>query len=156
MKARAYSPLVGFPRRLAAVLLDALLLLTFLSLLNWLLHLDSPALTEQLLTTTQRLALLFSAPLLIALFWHLYQATPGKLLLGCRIVDARSGGHPQAWQILVRLLGYALSAAPAGLGFFWMIWDRRRQGWHDKLARTLVVVDDESTQSLDQLSAECR
>ena len=156
MKAHAYSPYVGFPRRLAAVLLDAILLVIFFSLIEWLLQLDSHATTEQLLTPTQHLALLFSAPLLVVLFWQGYQATPGKLLLGCRIVDARSGGHPQRWQILVRLLGYALSAAPAGLGFFWMIWDRRRQGWHDKLARTLVVVDDESTQTLDQLRAECR
>lgn len=156
MKARAYSPYVGFPRRLAAVFLDAILLVTFFSLLNWLLQLGSHATPEHLLTSTQRLALLFSAPLLVVLFWQGYQATPGKLLLGCRIVDARSGGHPQGWQILVRLLGYVLSAAPAGLGFFWIIWDRRRQGWHDKLARTLVVVDDESTQTLDQLRAECR
>ncbi len=76
-------------------------------------------------------------------------------LLECRIVDARSGGRPQAWQLLVRLLGYALSAAPAGLGFFWILWDARRQGWYDKLARTLVIVDDESVKTLTELSAEC-
>lgn len=152
MKARVYSPYAGFPRRLAAVLLDALLVLLLLSVLSWALRFDLSSDFELFAITLQGIG----SGVLVALFWLLFQGTPGKLLLGCRIVDAHTGGRPQPWQMLVRLFGYALSAAPAGLGFFWMIWDARRQGWHDKLARTLVVIDDESTRSLADLSAECR
>lgn len=152
MKARVYSPYAGFPRRLAAVLLDALLALLLLSVMSWALRLDLSSDVE-LFTIT---LLGIGGGVLIALLWTLFQGTPGKLLLGCRIVDAHTGGRPQPWQIVVRLLGYALSAAPAGLGFFWIFWDARRQAWHDKLACTLVVIDDESTKTLADLSAECR
>lgn len=153
MKTRAYSPYVNFPRRLAAMLLDATLLLLLLSVLSWALRLDVTSETESSIAIALQL---IGSGVFVVIFWLLFQGTPGKLLLGCRIVDARSGGRPQFWQLLVRLFGYVLSAAPVGLGFFWMFWDARRQGWHDKLARTLVVDDDESTKSLADLSAECR
>jgi uncharacterized RDD family membrane protein YckC len=26
-----------------------------------------------------------------------------------------------------------------GIGFIWIIFDRRKQGWHDKMANTVVV-----------------
>jgi uncharacterized RDD family membrane protein YckC len=63
----------------------------------------------------------------------------GKRLLGIRIitVDQR---RATTKQIVVRhLLGYPISSAAFALGFLWLLWDRRQQGWHDKLARTLVV-----------------
>ena len=97
------------------------------------------------------LLLILTVPV-IALLWWLFQGTPGKLLLGIRIVDARDGGRLRLWQVLVRLLAYALSALPLGLGFIWILWDKRQQGWHDKLARSVVVEDDESRLSLQQLS----
>lgn len=153
---RAYSPYAGFPRRLAAVLLDTVLALFLISIVSWVLRLDAAAEVDLSVDTALSMALLLAPPLITVLFWILFQGTPGKLLLGCHIVDAHSGERPHIWQLLLRLLGYALSAAPLGLGFFWMLWDRRRQGWHDKLAHTLVVLDDESRKSLEQLQAEYR
>jgi uncharacterized RDD family membrane protein YckC len=44
----------------------------------------------------------------------------------------------------VRYLGYFVSALPLGLGFFWVAWDKRKQGFHDKLAKTVVIHEDES------------
>jgi uncharacterized RDD family membrane protein YckC len=38
------------------------------------------------------------------------------------------------------LVGYPLSTIVFFLGFLWMLWDPRQQGWHDKLARTIVVI----------------
>lgn len=75
------------------------------------------------------------------LFWNKMAATPGKYLLRLTIIDARSGEHPGMLQYTVRMLGYLISALPLGLGFFWIGLDRRKQGWHDKLARTFVMVD---------------
>lgn len=72
-------------------------------------------------------------------FWHFYSSTPGKLLLGLRIVDAKSGERIGGWQGLIRVIGYALSSAALLLGFFAIAWNPRRQGWHDRLARTAVV-----------------
>jgi uncharacterized RDD family membrane protein YckC len=75
-------------------------------------------------------------------FWRRYGATPGKLAVGVRIVDARTGGTPPTGRLVLRLLCYVLSAAPLYLGFLWIVFDRRKQGWHDKIAGTLVIQED--------------
>jgi uncharacterized RDD family membrane protein YckC len=72
-------------------------------------------------------------------FWRYCGATPGKIALGVRIVDARTGGTPGILQLIVRFLAYLLSALPLYLGFLWVALDRRKQGWHDKIARTIVI-----------------
>lgn len=67
------------------------------------------------------------------------QATPGKMAISARIVDAGTGGPPSTAQLVVRYLGYFVSTIPLCLGLLWVAFDPRKQGWHDKLARTVVV-----------------
>jgi len=83
---------------------------------------------------------LLSALLIIAC-WVLWQATPGKMLLSMKIVDAKTGLAPGKGQLIGRYLAYFVALIPMGLGFFWIAVDRRKQGWHDKLAGTVVVRD---------------
>jgi uncharacterized RDD family membrane protein YckC len=66
--------------------------------------------------------------------------TAGMRILGIYIVrvDGRPFSMRQA--LLRHLIGYPLSTAAFFLGFLWMLWDPRQQGWHDKLARTIVVM----------------
>jgi uncharacterized RDD family membrane protein YckC len=73
------------------------------------------------------------------LFWVYKQATPGKLAIGARIVDARTGGKPTTWQFVGRYFGYFVSTLALCLGFVWVAFDPRKQAWHDKLAGTVVV-----------------
>lgn len=75
----------------------------------------------------------------VLLFWIARQATPGKMAIGARIVDARSGSKPSAGQLIGRYLGYYVSMFPCFLGLIWVGFDGRKQGWHDKLAGTVVV-----------------
>ena len=75
----------------------------------------------------------------VVLFWHYRQATPGKMLLSLRIVDADTGAKPSLGQNIGRYFAYLLSTLPLGLGLLWVAFDRRKQSWHDKLARTVVV-----------------
>jgi uncharacterized RDD family membrane protein YckC len=76
-------------------------------------------------------------------FWRYCGATPGKIALGIRVVDAASGGPPGLGRLALRFLGYFVSAFPLYLGFFWAAIDRRKQGWHDKIARTIVINSEE-------------
>ena len=76
-------------------------------------------------------------------FWRYCGATPGKSALALRIVDARTGGRPTTLQLIVRFIAYAVSALPLYLGFLWVAVDRRKQGWHDKIAGTIVVNSEE-------------
>jgi len=67
--------------------------------------------------------------------------TFGKRFIGIRVV--RTDGRPLDYQtaVLRHVVGYPLSALFFGLGIVWVLLDRRRQGWHDKLAKTVVIKD---------------
>jgi uncharacterized RDD family membrane protein YckC len=77
-------------------------------------------------------------PVYIIFFWALAGQTLGKATMGVRIV--RTNGKRMGFTpAIIRLLGYTLSILSLGLGFLWILIDDRRQGWHDKLARTVVL-----------------
>lgn len=73
------------------------------------------------------------------LCWLRWSATPGKMIMRLKIVDAKTEGKPSVLQFIVRALGYFISGIPFGLGFFWICFNKRRQGWHDILSDTMVV-----------------
>ncbi len=78
----------------------------------------------------------------IVLFWIYRSATPGKLMLKAQIVDADTLEKPETWQWIVRYLGYYVSIFTLFIGFIWVAVDPRKQGFHDKLGRTVVIYDD--------------
>ena len=75
----------------------------------------------------------------IIAFWVYKSATPGKMAVSAKIVDADSGEQPSFWQFVGRYLAYFISLLPLFLGFIWVAFDARKQGWHDKLAGTVVI-----------------
>ncbi|HOK06359.1 MAG TPA: RDD family protein [Syntrophales bacterium] len=67
--------------------------------------------------------------------------TPGKILLGLRVVPV--GGERMTYGIaFLRWVGYLVSALFLFLGYLWVAFDGRKQGWHDKIAGTYVVRTD--------------
>ena len=72
-------------------------------------------------------------------FWVYKSATPGKMATKLTIVDAKTGGKPSTGQFIGRYLGYFISTIPLCLGIIWVGIDKRKQGWHDKLAGTVVI-----------------
>ena len=81
--------------------------------------------------------------LAVILFWRKYGATPGKLAIYAKIVDARTGMPASTGRLIARYFGYLVSSLPLFLGFAWIAIDRRKQGWHDKIAGTMVVYEDD-------------
>ena len=77
--------------------------------------------------------------MVIILFWIIKQTTPGKMVFSAKIVDAKTGHPPSVGQCIGRYLSYLLSAIPFFAGMVWVAFDGRKQGWHDKLAGTVVV-----------------
>jgi uncharacterized RDD family membrane protein YckC len=69
--------------------------------------------------------------------WLLIGQTPGQALVGVRVVMV-NGERISFWRALLRWLGYFVSAI-LFLGFLWVLVDDKRQGFHDKLAGTVVV-----------------
>jgi len=72
-------------------------------------------------------------------FWVSKGATPGKMAIKAVVVDAQTGATPDFWQALTRYVGFFVSVTPLFLGFIWVAFDRRKQAWHDKMARTVVI-----------------
>jgi uncharacterized RDD family membrane protein YckC len=82
-------------------------------------------------------------------FWRQKQATPGKMVLSLRIHDAATGNKPSAGQCVGRYFAYLVSMLPLFLGFIWIAFDKRKQGWHDKLAGTVVVRSGRALTDID-------
>jgi uncharacterized RDD family membrane protein YckC len=131
---------VGFWARVAASLLDTVLLCVLLYPLLTLIfgrgYWTDPRLFHGPLDVLLQWVLPAVA---VVAFWLARQATPGKMVIRARIVDAETGGPPSRGQAIIRYLGYYVSLLGLGLGFLWVGWDRRKQGWHDKLAGTVVI-----------------
>jgi uncharacterized RDD family membrane protein YckC len=138
---------VGFWARVGAALIDTVLLMIVCwPLLNWIYGADYWAMEEISMSGLFHLhgpadfLINWVAPAIaIVLFWLYRQATPGKMAIGARIVDAKTGGKPATSQLVIRYLGYYVSTIPLFLGLIWVGFDPRKQGWHDKLAGTVVV-----------------
>ena len=75
----------------------------------------------------------------IILFWHYKAATPGKMAFNLLIVDSKTLQKPTTKQLIIRYLGYYVSTLFFCLGFLWIAFDKRKQGWHDKMAGTVVI-----------------
>ena len=66
--------------------------------------------------------------------------TPGKKLLGLQVVDHQTGTVPGFGKMFVReIVGRSISGLFGGLGYFWAIFDKNAQAWHDKIAGTVVL-----------------
>jgi uncharacterized RDD family membrane protein YckC len=65
--------------------------------------------------------------------------TPGKAAVNIRVI--KTDGTPISdIDALVRVIGYTLSGLVLGVGYLWALWDSNSQTWHDKMARTYVVI----------------
>ena len=131
---------VGFWARLGATIIDSVLVLVICYPLLTLIYGKQYWSSTDLLHGPADFLLNWVLPAVaVVLFWMYRQATPGKMAIKARIVDARTGGRPSTGQLIGRYLAYYLSTIPLMLGFLWIAFDARKQGWHDKLANTVVV-----------------
>jgi uncharacterized RDD family membrane protein YckC len=131
----------GGVTRLTAFAIDAAILSLAAAIATWLLEVAAHAAHRFAPPFDLPAVLLACAPVLVIAyvvgFWRASGQTPGKWVMGIRVVPIR-GGRLGLWRCLVRLFGYLVSTAPLYLGFVWILGPQRR-GWHDLLAGTEVV-----------------
>jgi uncharacterized RDD family membrane protein YckC len=142
----------GFVSRLAAFFVDAAVLAVAIRSVAWLLRATAQALGRLAPPLNARAALVALVPAIVVayqlLFWTMGGQTPGKWLLGLRVVVARDRPTPlrvaedgaglTLARASLRLLGYVLSAMPLYAGFLAVLGPKRR-AWHDRIAGTEVV-----------------
>jgi uncharacterized RDD family membrane protein YckC len=116
----AALPRAGFWIRMAALLLDVVLVGFFMSLFHHA-HLQLVVLAAY-----------------GAVMWKVRGSTVGGIVFDLHVV--RLDGREVDWETaIIRALSCFLSLAVAGLGFIWIAFDGNHQAWHDKIAGTVVV-----------------
>lgn len=145
------GPRAGFWKRFAAALIDGILL----GIVNLGI---SAAFGQKLVETTHRngtssvhfqatgLAFILEIAIAVAYFGYFEGGasgqTLGKRALGIRVIDFSSGGPIGFGRAVLRYFARFLSTVACLLGYLWMLWDKEKQTWHDKIATTLVVPAD--------------
>ena len=132
----------GFWARTGASIIDTVLVMLvtiplLLSIYGWA-YFEAPA-TSYFAGTADFVISWVMPTVAIIAFWVLKQATPGKMLISARIVDARTGQPASTGQLIGRYFAYFVAMLPLFLGIVWVAFDKRKQGWHDKLAGTVVI-----------------
>jgi uncharacterized RDD family membrane protein YckC len=121
------GPRASFWQRLGAILIDGVML----GVIDYVLKAISPSLGY--------------FGILVGLAYFAYfeggpaGQTIGKRILGIRVYDFTQGGPIGYGRGVLRYLGRIVSTIPCLLGYFWMLWDKEKQTWHDKIATTVVV-----------------
>jgi len=119
----------GFWIRLGTSIIDSIILLVIGAIIGVILHSNQAASTG--INTLIGLVYTFG-------FWLSSGQTLGNRVTNTKLV--RENGDPVTFgTAFIRYLGMIVSAIPLGLGYFWVIWDPKKQTWHDKMAGTLMI-----------------
>ena len=131
---------VGFWARFGAAIIDSILLIAITFPLLYMIYGSQYWDSEEFILGVPDFIISWIFPFVATvLFWIYKSATPGKMALKARVVDAKTGNTPTIQQSIIRYIGYYISLLPLGLGYFWVAWDKKKQAWHDKLAGTVVI-----------------
>ena len=130
----------GFWIRFGALLIDLVIMMIVLYVPLSLIYGEEYWVGDKLIYGFWDVMLGYVVPFVATIwFWLHYFGTPGKMAMKLQIVDASTGGKMRTGQAIGRYFAYILSAVPLCLGFIWVGVDQRKQGWHDKLAGTVVI-----------------
>jgi uncharacterized RDD family membrane protein YckC len=147
----------GFISRMIAYAIDTLIVVIGISVIWWLINATIDLLRVQeildtlgwlnkynfLLNLNEDILLRGVVIILGVGFYNIFfltlaNRTIGKSIMGLQVVPLK-GGRIGLARATLRYLGYIISIIPLFFGFIWILFSRRRQGWHDKIARTCVV-----------------
>ena len=130
---------VGFWLRFVASIIDSILIMLLVYPLMAVIFGWDNVLAGNVSTGVSLVLELVLPAIAVIVFWIYRSATPGKMVVGAQIVDANTLGKASTGKLIGRYFGYYVSMIPLLLGFFWVAFDKRKQGWHDKLAGTVVI-----------------
>ena len=137
--------LAGFWIRLGAYLIDYLVICLIL-LIIFIFFGDEDSLDNMSDSTAE---LIFFGSVLFYHMISLYHSstTIGKSIFGLKVIDIKTGNKVSAAQAIARSLSYILSSI-FYIGFIIIAFNKKKQGFHDQLAKTLVIRDNSKSSAL--------
>ena len=155
--ARREVTVVGFGPRLLAALIDCVMvgslgfMLAFaIGLIGIFVEMYRPEQSSGSLELLMVLCVLGFSVVYFVGFWSAEGQTIGTTLLGLRVVGV-DGSKLSTGKALLRYLGYIVNAIVLSIGFLWAAFDKRRQGWHDKMAGTIVIYEEDRFAAADEV-----
>ena len=132
----------GFWIRFGAMLIDLVVMIIVLYIPLTIIYGEEYWIGEQFIYGFWDVILGYIVPIVVTIwFWLRYKGTPGKMATKLRIVDAATGNKMTTGQAIGRYFAYTIAILPLCLGLIWVGIDKKKQGWHDKLAGTVVIRD---------------
>ncbi|MFT7375658.1 MAG: putative RDD family membrane protein YckC [Oceanospirillaceae bacterium] len=132
----------GFWIRFGAMLIDLVVMIILLYIPLTMIYGEEYWIGEQFIYGFWDVILGYIVPIVVTIwFWLRYSGTPGKMATKLRIVDAATGNKMTTGQAIGRYFAYTIAILPLCLGLIWVGIDKKKQGWHDKLAGTVVIRD---------------
>ena len=132
--------LASIPARAVAFVIDEILVSILFIAIYWEQFTNSVDMEQTIiLMNTVVVYVMLIKVLYQGFFVWMYGATPGKMVAKIRVIYIYDLDNPSPIQSLLRALVRVLSETIFYLGFIWAILNPKREGWHDKAARTLVV-----------------
>lgn len=139
----------GFWIRVGATLIDSIIFSMFTIPITMIIYGDSMWKTNSYIMGPADFLINWVLPVFATiLFWLYKSATPGKMICKLKILNEEDGQPLSIGQAIGRYLAYFLSMLPFFLGIFWIAFDKKKQGWHDRLARTVVVRNKKSIEDV--------
>ncbi|MBS1683270.1 MAG: RDD family protein [Bacteroidetes bacterium] len=137
MEIVSFNHYSGFFRRLLAVIIDHFIIGFLAGLLGFFLHFRLYG--EDHFSGYPIIGIgFFTLLYYVILESSEWQATVGKKLLNMKVTD-ENFARISPLKALVRYLASWLSGAILLLGYIWVIFDSKKQAWHDKIAGTYVI-----------------
>ncbi|MEH6473337.1 MAG: RDD family protein [Halopseudomonas sp.] len=130
---------VGFWARTLAAVIDSIWLYGIIyTILYFILGSDLFSLSSEY--TITQFSFEYLVPVVVVMaFWIIKSSTPGKMIFGMKIVDAETYGKVTTQRLFLRYISYFIAMLPLFLGIIWVGFDKKKQGWHDKIAKTVVI-----------------
>ena len=127
----------GFWIRLGASIIDNIIIMVALVPIGMLMGWNSMYSSEVTSTADWLWQILMAA--FCVFCWVKFAGTPGKRLLRLKVLDERTGENVTVGQGIIRYIGYFPAVLVLFIGLIWVAFDPKKQGWHDKMAKTVVV-----------------
>lgn len=129
----------GFVARAYSTVFDVILVSAAWLPIGFLLAALFPEAVPSVMRAVSSVGFLVLAAAYYTTSWTLTGSTPGKSVMGLKVVRADGGGLLDVSGAIIRYVGYFISFIAVLLGFLWIIWDPKHDGWHDKIAGTKVI-----------------
>jgi uncharacterized RDD family membrane protein YckC len=131
---------VGFWPRLGATLIDSILIAVLTFPVLTMIYGSAYWNSNELIKGPADFVISWLLPA-VAIIWLWIETgqTPGKMAIGARIVDSKTGRDITIDKAVIRYLGYFVSMIVLFVGYIWVGFDPKKQGWHDHMAGTVVI-----------------